>query len=137
MNHVVLVGRIVREHELKTINDDHRVINNTLAINRRQRNKDGALIADFIPFVAWDHLADILDKYSIKGQRIAISGRMQSRHYQNNDGETVYTVECVVSEVTLLDRPNGAREDGLQFSDEITEEIKNEAIEHTKDLVAP
>ncbi|HJF17000.1 MAG TPA: single-stranded DNA-binding protein [Globicatella sulfidifaciens] len=137
MNHVVLVGRIVRDHDLKTVNDDHRVINNTLAINRRQRNKEGALMADFIPFVAWDHLADILDKYSIKGQRIAISGRMQSRNYQNSDGEIVYTVECVVSEITLLDRPNGTREEGLQFSDEITEALKHEAMETNQELSTP
>ena len=94
-------------------------------------------MADFIPFVAWDHLADILDKYSIKGQRIAVSGRMQSRNYQNSDGETVYTVECVVSEITLLDRPNGTREEGLQFSDVITEALKHEAMETNQELSTP
>lgn len=123
MNHVTFVGRIVRDNELKTVNDTHRVINNALAINRKQRNKNGALIADFIPFVAWDNLADIFDKYTIKGQRVAISGRMQSRTYLNNENEQVYLIECIVSEVTLLDRPVNNKEDALQFSHELPEEV--------------
>lgn len=129
MNQVVLVGRIVRDPEVKAINEEHRVLNNTLAINRRQRNKEGALIADFIPFVAWDHLADVFEKYTIKGQRVAISGRLQSRHYLNNEKESVYTIECVVSEITLLDRPNNVKEEeGFQFSPEIPTEFEPEEV---------
>lgn len=105
MNQVLLIGRIVRPIDLKAIGDGHRVVNNTLAVSRNQRDKNGETVTDFIPIVAWNRVADLLDKYGQKGQRVALSGMMQSRTYTNNSQQSVYVIECVVEEVTLLDRP--------------------------------
>lgn len=104
MNQVILVGRLVKEISIKTINTQHKVVNNVLAINRRNRNKNGEQITDFIPIVAWDHLAEILSNYCQKGQRIAIHGKLQSRHYTTSDDQQRYVIECLLQEITLLDR---------------------------------
>ncbi|MBD3949930.1 single-stranded DNA-binding protein [Tuanshanicoccus lijuaniae] len=106
MNQVNFIGRIVREIQCKTINENHQVVNNSLAVPRKQRDKNGELAADFIPFVAWDQHASVLEKYCQKGQRIAIQGRMQSRSYTNSDNQPRQILECVVQEITLLDRVN-------------------------------
>ena len=105
MNQVLLVGRIVRPIEVQAIGESYRVVNNTLAVQRNQRDKNGETITDFIPFVAWNRLSDLLEKHGLKGQRIAITGTMQSRNYTNSAQQAVYVIECVVEEVTLLDRP--------------------------------
>lgn len=105
MNQVLFVGRIVRPIDIKTVGDGHRVVNNTLAVQRNQRDKNGESLTDFIPLVAWNRTADLLDRYGQKGQRVAVSGMMQSRSYTNNSQQSVYVIECVVEEITLLDRP--------------------------------
>ncbi|MDO4432813.1 MAG: single-stranded DNA-binding protein [Aerococcaceae bacterium] len=102
MNQVMLVGRLVRPVEVKTVGD-HRVVNNTLAVTRRNRDKQGEILADFIPISAWGHLADVLSNYCDKGQQVGITGRMHSRSYTNSMQQTVYVVECLVTEITLLD----------------------------------
>lgn len=118
MNQVILVGRVVRDIELKQINEQHQVVNNVLAINRKQRDKNGELLTDFIPIIAWDSLAQILEKHCQKGQRIAVCGKLQSRQYTSNQ-QTKFVIECVLNEVTLLERPNNNRQTHIpQFTAE-------------------
>lgn len=102
MNQVVFVGRIVRPVDVKSVGNHGRVVNNIIAINRLQKDANGERLADFIPFVAWNHLADLLGKYCEKGHQVSISGKMQSRKYTNKDDQDVYVLECLVSDVTLL-----------------------------------
>lgn len=104
MNQVFFVGRLVKDIEVKVVKNDLSVVSNTLAINRWTKNKDGQSITDFIPIVAWGNQANVLAKYCQKGQRIAIAGKMQSRNYTANDQTKRYVIECVVHEITLLDR---------------------------------
>lgn len=114
MNQVTLVGRLVREVEAVSVGTDSKVVNNSLAIARRHRDRNGERGADFIPIVAWNHLADILTKYCQKGRQVAIIGRLQSRAYQNKQDLTVYAIECIVEEITLLDyRQNQSNENNL------------------------
>ena len=102
MNQTVLVGRLVRDVNVRQVGDNHRVVNNTLAVNRHHKNRNGEVEADFIPIVAWDYLADLLKEYVQKGDQISVSGRMQSRQYTDENQQTVYVVELLVREVTLL-----------------------------------
>lgn len=102
MNQVMLVGRLVRPVEIKTVGE-HRVVNNTLAVSRKHRDRQGELPTDFIPISAWDHLADVLEKFCQKGQQVALTGKMQSRSYTNAQQQTIFIVECLVTEITLLD----------------------------------
>lgn len=102
MNKVVLVGRIVRPIEVKTVGPNRRVCNNVLAVQRHHKDANGERVADFIPFVAWNHSAELIERYCQKGDQLSISGRMQSRKYMNKDEQDVYVVECIVEEVTLI-----------------------------------
>lgn len=119
MNQVVLVGRLVRDVELKHVNDQHHVLNNVLAISRKHRDKNGEMQTDFIPIVAWGALAEILNKHCQKGQRIAISGKLQSRQYTTSENQSRVSIECILHEITLLDRPTNGQHDSIpQFSGE-------------------
>ena len=111
MNQAVFVGRLCRDMSLRKIGEDHRVLNNTIAINRPHRDRNGETVTDYIPIVVWDHLADLLHNNVQKGSQISVSGLMQSRNYVNKEGLTVYVVECLVTEVTLIDRKNKVAED--------------------------
>lgn len=96
------VGRIVRDVKRNKVGQNGRVVNNVIAINHYQKDANGERRADFIPFVAWNHLADLLHNYTVKGQQIAITGKMQSRKYTDSDNNDRYVIECLVEELTLL-----------------------------------
>ena len=121
MNQVMFVGRIVRPIELKNLSDNSRVCNNVLAVRRRNKSKSGD--ADFIPFVAWNQTADLLKRYCQKGQQVALSGKMRSRSYDDKDGKTRYTIECIVDEVTLVSTRSKADQD-QEILEEILETIQ-------------
>lgn len=101
MNQIGLVGRLVREVELKKIGDDRVVINNTLAVAKRSKKENGPQ-ADFIPIVAWGNVAKLMQLYCEKGHMIGVTGRIQSRSYINKEEETIFIVEMVVEEVYFL-----------------------------------
>lgn len=105
MNQVTFVGRLCRDLTLKEVGAKDVVLNNVLAIQRPYKDHKGERLTDFIPFVAWNGPAKTLAHYATKGQRIAISGSMQSRKYTNDQGEQVYVIECHVRDLTLLDLP--------------------------------
>ena len=104
MNQAVFVGRLCRDVSVRNVSESHRVTNNTIAINRSHRDRNGEVVSDYIPIVAWDHLADLLENYTQKGSLVSLSGIMQSRNYTNKENQTIYVVECLVTEVTLIDR---------------------------------
>lgn len=118
MNQAVFVGRICRDISIRTVNESHRVTNNTIAINRAHRDRNGEVVTDYIPFVAWDHLADVLQTYTKKGSMVSLSGMMQSRNYTNKESQTIYVVECLVTDVTLIDRKTRTSENTQQIASE-------------------
>lgn len=128
MNQVTFLGRLVRPVELKQIDPDNGVVNNSLAISRKHRNQQGEVLTDFIPFVAWNRAARILSDYCKKGDLVGLCGRMQSRQYQDREGTTKYVIECVVNEVHLLpNKPAQGDKDrqGQDLDPVQPEDIKN------------
>lgn len=103
MNTVSLIGRMVKDVELRNVGDSRFVTNNVLAV-RKAFKKDGSSDADFIPFVAWGKKAEILDKHCGKGDLIALNGKMQSRSYQTSDEETKYVVEMLVDDIEFIQK---------------------------------
>lgn len=101
MNQLNLVGRIVREIEVKEVGEGKVVLNNTLAVKRKFKNDQGQQ-ADFIPIVAWGQVAKLMQSYCEKGDLIGLTGHVQSRSYQNKVEETVFVVEMIVSEIDFL-----------------------------------
>ena len=113
MNNFNGIGRIVKDLEVKTSQGGTAVLNNTVAINRPFKNKQtGEREADFINFVAFGKTAEIIAQYHQKGSLIGLSGRMQSRSYENSNGQKVFVTELVVNEMHFTGSNNAS--DGQQ-----------------------
>ena len=114
MNNFNCIGRIVKDLEVKTSQGGTAVLNNTVAINRPFKNKQtGEREADFINFVAFGKTAEIIAQYHQKGSLIGLSGRMQSRSYQNSNDQKVFVTELVVNEMHFTGSNNAS--DGQQY----------------------
>jgi len=107
MNKTILMGRLTRDVELKRTQSETAVANFTLAVNRKFA-KDGE--ADFISIVAWGKTAEFCNNYFEKGRQVAISGRIQTRNYENKEGQKVYVTEVVAEDVYFADskKDNGS-----------------------------
>ena len=103
MNKAILVGRLTKDPELKTTGSGVSVCSFTLAINRRFKNAEGGYDADFINCVAWRQQAEFISKYFSKGRMVGISGSIQTRSYDREDGQRVYITEVVADEVSFVD----------------------------------
>jgi len=101
MNKVVLVGRLTGNPEVRYSQGDSTtaVARYTVAVDRRFKSKrEGEPTADFIRCVVFGNSAEFAEKYFTKGMRVAISGRIQTGSYTNNEGVRVYTTEVIVEE---------------------------------------
>lgn len=108
MNKCVIIGRSVRDSEVRSTSTGKQVATFTLAVDRDFKNAQGEREADFLPCVVWGKLADVCEKYVIKGKQIAIAGRIQTRNYEDKNGQRRYITEVIVSDLQLL----GSRQDG-------------------------
>ena len=103
MNNVVLVGRLTKDVELRKTQNGKSVVNYTLAVNR-QFKQEGQPDADFINCVGWNKSGETLANHVKKGQRIGVTGRIQTRNYENEQGNRVYVTEVVVEGFTFLEK---------------------------------
>lgn len=104
MNKVILTGRLTKDVELKyTQGNNTAVANFTLAVNRRFK-KEGQQEADFISIVVWGKQAEAIANYMRKGSQVAVSGRIETRSYENKEGNRVYVTEVVADEVEFLSK---------------------------------
>lgn len=103
INKVVLIGRLTRDPELRRTAQGDAVTSFTLAVNRSFTNADSQQQADFINCVVWKKTAENVERYCSKSSLVGIEGRLQSRTYENNQGQTVYVTEVVCSSVQFLD----------------------------------
>lgn len=115
MNRITVIGRIVRDTELKQVGDGRIVMNNTVAIPRTFKTEFGQ-DTDFLNFVAWGKRAEIIEEYCNKGDLIGLDGRIQSRSYENEKKQTVYTIEMNVESVHFLQprRGQNGKQDTVQ-----------------------
>ena len=96
LNVVVLTGRLTKDPELKTTPSGVYVVSFSIAVERRYRSGEDRQ-ADFINIVAWRKTAEFISKYFKKGQMIAVEGTLQSRRYQDRDGNNRTAVEVVAN----------------------------------------
>ena|SRR5690606_9286442 len=106
LNKTILIGRLTRDPELKYTASGKAVANFTLAVNRPFKNQNGDYEADFINCQTWGKTAENLANYQRKGNQIAVVGRIQTRNYENNQGQKVYVTEVVAEQVTFLESKN-------------------------------
>ena len=103
MNKIILVGRLVKDPEVKATQSQISVCSFTLAVDRKFKNADGERQADFISCVAWRQQAELLGKYFQKGSRVGIIGNLQSRSYDDANGKKVYVTEVIVDEIEFVE----------------------------------
>lgn len=107
MNKAILMGRLVRDPELRTTQSGISVVSFTLAVDRRFKNNQGEREADFIPCVAWRTTAEFVAKWFVQGQRMALVGSIQPRSWEDADGNKRYTTEVIADEVYFADSKRG------------------------------
>lgn len=114
LNKVILIGRLTKDPELKfTPNSGIAVTNFTLAVDRNYTNQEGKREADFIPVICWRKLAENVANNLNKGRLVAVSGSMQTRKYQAQDGANRYVTEVVADEVKFLDWPKDKPQENI------------------------
>ena len=121
LNKVVLCGRLTADPELKQTTSGIAVVSFTLAVNRRYQSKaaDGAQAqqADFISVVAWRQTAEFISRYFRKGSALCITGSIQTRSWQDQQGQKRYVTEVVADEAMFVDSKNEGGVNGGSYTD--------------------
>ena len=117
MNRAVLVGRIVRDPELRKTTSGMSVVSFTLAIDNRRQGAERT--TSFIPVTAWNQTADNIAKYVHKGMLLGVDGRLNQRSYTNNENRKVSVVEVIADTVTFLEKrqDSGNDQSSLGYED--------------------
>ena len=103
MNAVSLIGRLTKDLDLKYTSTGKAVATGTIAVNRRFKNAQGESEADFINIQIWDKAAENFANFTRKGSLVGITGRIQTRNYENKEGQRVYVTEVVAENFALLE----------------------------------
>lgn len=118
MNKVILIGRLVKDPELRRTNTDIPVVQFTLAVNRNFAGKGQERQADFISCVAWRNLAENLARFMKKGSQIAVEGQLQVRNFEDAGGVRRYVTEVVCDNIHFLESKNSRSNDSFSgYSD--------------------
>ena len=115
MNKVILMGRLTKDPDVRYTQGQESmcIARYTLAVDRRFSRNNNGNNADFIPCVCFGRQAEFVEKYLIKGTKMAVTGRIQTGSYTNRDGVKVYTTEVVVEDQEFAENKN-AQSNGRQ-----------------------
>lgn len=103
MNRIVLVGRLIKDPELKVFEESGKSMTRfIIAVDRTFKNASGERMVDFIPIIAWGKKAEIICEYMTKGKIISICGRLKTGSYLDEHGNKKYTAEVVVDEFQFI-----------------------------------
>lgn len=108
LNRVVLVGRLTKDPNLRYTPNGVAVANFTIAVNRPFTNQNNEREADFINCVIWRKPAENLANFMSKGSLIGVDGRIQSRNYDNQEGNRVFITEVLAESVQFLESKSGS-----------------------------
>ena len=110
INNVTLIGRLTKDVELKYTPANQAVAQFTLAVNRTFKNANGERESDFINCVIWRKSAENFANFAKKGALIGITGRIQTRNYENAQGQRVYITEVIAENFQMLESRNQQHE---------------------------
>ena len=108
INNVVLVGRLTRDPELRYTPSNVAVATFSFAVNRNFKNQAGDYEADFISCIMWRQQAENFANWLKKGALVGITGRIQTRSYDNQQGQRVYVTEVVAESFQILEKKDNA-----------------------------
>ena len=115
INNVTLVGRLTRDPELKYTPSNIAITTFNMAVNRNFKGANGERETDFINCMIWRKQAELLAEWCKKGNLIGITGRIQTRSYDNQQGQRVYVTEVVADTFQLLEkRDNSANQSNIE-----------------------
>ena len=115
INNVVLIGRLTRDPELRYTPSNIAITTFNMAVNRNFKNQDGNREADFINCMIWRQQAENFANWVKKGNLVGITGRIQTRSYDNQQGQRVYVTEVVADTFQLLEkRDNSANQANIE-----------------------
>lgn len=103
LNRAILTGRLTRDSELRYTTSGTAVVQATIAVDRQFKNQQGEREADFINLVIWRKSAENFANFTHKGSLVGIDGRIQTRTYENKQGQRVYVTEINVDSFALLE----------------------------------
>ncbi|OFJ79993.1 single-stranded DNA-binding protein [Staphylococcus sp. HMSC056G08] len=124
LNRVVLVGRLTKDPEFRTTQSGVDVAAFTLAVNRNFKSKNGEQQADFINCVVFRKQAENVNNYLNKGSLAGVDGRLQSRSYENKEGNRVFVTEVVCDSVQFLEPKNAQASNNNQSNNEVQQREK-------------
>lgn len=107
MNKVILIGRLTKDVELRyTQTNNTAVASFSLAVNRKFVKPGEERQADFFNIIAWNKLAENISKYLFKGNQVAISGRLETRSWDDPNGQKHYVTEVIAEEIDFIGSKN-------------------------------
>ena len=106
LNRAILMGRLTKDPTLRQTPNNVSVVTFTLAVDRNYQADKNNKQADFINIVAWRHTAEFVSKYFTKGQLVAVEGSIQTRSYQDKDGNNRTAFEVVADQVYFAEKKN-------------------------------
>ena len=109
MNKVELIGRLTKEPEIKLTSNQTQYCNFTVAVDRRFKDANGQRQADFINCVAWKNTAVFIQKYFHKGNKIGLIGSIQTRSYDDQNGQKHFVTEVIADEVEFVESQQSAQ----------------------------
>lgn len=124
MNNVSLIGRLTRDPEVRYTQNQKMYAQFNLAVN-----KVGVDGADFINIVAWNKTAELVSLYFKKGNKIGITGRINTRNYDDKDGKKVYVTEVIAENIDFCENNNNNKTDLVSetnIADDFTVEVDEE-----------
>ncbi|MDK2798793.1 MAG: single-strand DNA-binding protein [Clostridiales bacterium] len=127
LNRVILMGRLTRDPELRYTASNIPVCSFTIAVDRNFVRQGEQRQADFIQVVAWRNTAEFVSKYYTKGMQVVVSGRLQTRTWDDQEGKRHYVTEVVVDETYFADSKrdsNNINKFDAGFGDENTQDIE-------------
>lgn len=124
MNKVLLTGRLTKNPELRYTTSNVAVSQFSLAVTRNFKNAEGVYEADFINCVAYRKTAELIAEWTKKGDLLGIEGRIQTRSYDDKEGNKKYITEVIIENIEFL---------SSKKKEESSEEIKEESIKEDSD----
>ena len=128
LNCALLVGRLTRDPELRRTGSGKAVTSFNLAVERNFKSDDQE--ADFINCVCWGKIAENTERYCSKGFLVSVDGRIQTRNYENNQGQKVYVTEVIADSVQFI---NTRKENQTAPQASVNNYVHNESIHQFED----
>lgn len=112
MNKIVLLGKLIKDPELRTLEENDKVFTRFIvAVDRSFKSQDGTRKSDLIPVTFWGRKAEVVCQYMKKGSYISLSGRLRTGSYEDKDGNKKYIAEVVAEDFKFVGDRKTEKED--------------------------